>query len=578
VSLNSAQNLQKMQHFVGVVEDRNDPLQIGRVKVRCFGIHTEDKSAIPTKQLPWAMPIMPYNSASMSGIGISGTGPVEGTVVFGLFLDGQEQQQPIVLGTMVGIPKDKIPKTVGFSDPLGVYPKEKYLKQSSTNKLARGDDAWSEESLAVKVRDRVTDVPTAVPPTAASVRDLDGPITPNTAKDNMGAPEDFYFRNKWSEPNPRSGGNAGLKDNDHCWLDEDQAQSHPWQEQKLNDGSKPSQQPSKSTYPMNHTYTTESGHVMEYDDTPDGERIHQYHKKGTFYEIQPDGSRVTKIVGDDYEIFLRGKNVVVEGNMNLTVKGDVRLLTQGNMYQEVAGDYHLRVDGDMVTKIRGNEQKVVLTNQATQINGYRKERVTGNYKKTVEGDHEVKIKGTSNTIFSSNVMIDTDGWTRQNIGGSLTISVGANTNLIIGSSKDAAKGMPGTSDSASGAGRAANTEINRYAANTGRLNIKSTSSMNFDTGSNYNIKVASAYDLSVGSTYKTSVGGAAHQTYSSTYYVKYTGENHFDHNGVWREMKGSDKYNRHKDGIDYTCPDDPTRPGEVNCDPLETPASPSHPG
>ena len=42
MSLNSAQNLQKMQHFVGVVEDRNDPLQIGRVIVRCFGIHTED--------------------------------------------------------------------------------------------------------------------------------------------------------------------------------------------------------------------------------------------------------------------------------------------------------------------------------------------------------------------------------------------------------------------------------------------------------------------------------------------------------------------------------------------------------
>ena len=138
--------------------------------------------------------------------------------------------------------------------------------------------------------------------------------------------------------------------------------------------------------------------------------------------------------------------------------------------------------------------------------------------------------------------------------------------------------MAGTSDSASGAGRAANTEINRYAANTGRLNIKSTSSMNFDTGSNYNIKVAGAYDLTVGSSYKTSVGGAAHQTYGGTYYVLYSGENHFDHAGVWREMKGADKYNRHKDGIDYICSGDPTRPAEDDCSPLEAPASPSHPG
>ena len=106
------------------------------------------------------MPVMPFNSASISGVGISPTGPVEGTWVFGLFLDGQELQQPIVLGTMVGIPKEKIAATKGFSDPLGLYPKEKYMKQSDVNKLARGETAWGEETLAVKVRDRTTDVPT----------------------------------------------------------------------------------------------------------------------------------------------------------------------------------------------------------------------------------------------------------------------------------------------------------------------------------------------------------------------------------------------------------------------------------
>ena len=28
--------------FIGVVEDRNDPSKLGRVKVRCLGFHTED--------------------------------------------------------------------------------------------------------------------------------------------------------------------------------------------------------------------------------------------------------------------------------------------------------------------------------------------------------------------------------------------------------------------------------------------------------------------------------------------------------------------------------------------------------
>ena len=100
MAINSAENASNFIHFQGVVEDRNDPLNIGRVRVRCFGIHTDDKSLIPTDQLPWAQPVMPFNSASISGVGVSPTGPVEGTWVFGLFLDGSEQQQPVILGTL----------------------------------------------------------------------------------------------------------------------------------------------------------------------------------------------------------------------------------------------------------------------------------------------------------------------------------------------------------------------------------------------------------------------------------------------------------------------------------------------
>ena len=34
--------------FIGVVEDRNDPERLGRVRVRALGYHTEDKTKIPT--------------------------------------------------------------------------------------------------------------------------------------------------------------------------------------------------------------------------------------------------------------------------------------------------------------------------------------------------------------------------------------------------------------------------------------------------------------------------------------------------------------------------------------------------
>ena len=55
--------------FIDVVEDRNDPLELGRVRVRCLGYHTDDLSAIPTSSLPWAHVMHPTTDPSMHGMG-----------------------------------------------------------------------------------------------------------------------------------------------------------------------------------------------------------------------------------------------------------------------------------------------------------------------------------------------------------------------------------------------------------------------------------------------------------------------------------------------------------------------------
>ena len=92
--------------WVGVVEDRNDPEKLGRCKVRIFGYHTENLAILPTDKLPWAVPLQPITSAANSGIGSTPLGPLEGTWVTGWFLDGDEKQQPIMMGTVGGKPKD----------------------------------------------------------------------------------------------------------------------------------------------------------------------------------------------------------------------------------------------------------------------------------------------------------------------------------------------------------------------------------------------------------------------------------------------------------------------------------------
>jgi hypothetical protein len=52
--------------WIGVVEDIDDPLTLGRCKVRCFGYHPAIKeNAVPTEDLPWALAIHPLNTPNL---------------------------------------------------------------------------------------------------------------------------------------------------------------------------------------------------------------------------------------------------------------------------------------------------------------------------------------------------------------------------------------------------------------------------------------------------------------------------------------------------------------------------------
>jgi hypothetical protein len=277
--------------FQGVVEDRNDPLKLGRCRVRCVGFHTESKTDIPTDDLPWAMPMQPITSAAMNGIGQTPLGPVEGTWVIGFFRDGRELQEPVILGTLGGIPEDVSNPNMGFNDPNGVYPKTSYLNEPDTNRLARNENTLN----------------TIVQTKKSSVR----------------------IRNEIANS------------------------SETWDEPETEYGAE---------YPKNHVYESESGHIKEVDDTPNKERLHTYHKSGTFEEIYPDGRIVRRIVTDEFEIIVHDKNVYVGGNVNLTIDHNVNLKTSklnietddldiktGTYNLTITGDAHVRYDGDIHT-------------------------------------------------------------------------------------------------------------------------------------------------------------------------------------------------------------------------------------
>ena len=99
--------------FYGRVINVNDPLQLGRVQVRIFGIHTENENDIPVKGLPWASAVIPTTEAGVSGIGLNPALKPFSTV-YGIFADGDNAQEPIILGSVPNYQRDDLLKETKF--------------------------------------------------------------------------------------------------------------------------------------------------------------------------------------------------------------------------------------------------------------------------------------------------------------------------------------------------------------------------------------------------------------------------------------------------------------------------------
>ena len=265
--------------FTGVVEDVNDPEEMGRYRVRCFGYHTEDKGNIETEDLPWANVMMPVTSASTSGIGHSATGLVQGSWIIGFFRDGSNLQDPVIMGSIPSMFEARPEYSQGFSDPDQVYPIEASLGKPDTPQPARKDykDSAVYKSKAARSITSITPTGDAAP---------------------------------WSLP---VGGDIA------------------------------------PIYPNNHVYQSESGHVLEFDDTSGKERISVFHKSGSFDEVNATGDRSVVIVGDSYEVVIKNKNIYITGDLNLNVDGNMNTKAK-NYTLEVEEEMKVTVGGDQNIK------------------------------------------------------------------------------------------------------------------------------------------------------------------------------------------------------------------------------------
>lgn len=111
--------------------------------------------------------------------------------------------------------------------------------------------------------------------------------------------------------------------------------------------------PYKGEYPYNKVTQTESGHIIEIDDTPGAERIQIYHRTGTFVEIDSNGTIVKRTRGSDYEIIDRNGYISIAGKADISINGACNIYVGNDANIEVDGDTNITCHNDITAQAGG---------------------------------------------------------------------------------------------------------------------------------------------------------------------------------------------------------------------------------
>jgi hypothetical protein len=326
--------------FIGVVEDVLDEARMGRVRVRAHGVHGTKKE-VPTETLPWATCVQ-GNYDPNSPV------PPMNSFVFGMFLDGEEGQHPMVLGL---IPGQYTEKADPAKDEWGIIPP---FAKALLGWLGGPEDIGQVQKAKLQ-----------------RVEDIDetyiGPRDANALQQQKIADSDLT----WGEPGPAYA----------------------------------------ARYPHNRVIETPGGHSIELDDTPGAERISINHTSGAYIEIDAKGTFKERAQGDRYEINIGTKHES-SGHSVVTINGNSHVYVKGNKTEEIMGNYKRIVHGENEVTVGGQSYHNVgghlfMRGASTKIEG-NADRVTifGRKEVQIEAEKQVNtvsghIKNTAMLTFSA---------------------------------------------------------------------------------------------------------------------------------------------------------------------------------
>ena len=134
--------------FVGVVEDRNDPKKLGRLRVRCLGYHAKELNKLPKLIYRESCdePNHKCNSIRLTTPLNKNSRPTSPN----FFIDNPDAQQPMIIEHTTNVPKDlPVKDAVNVQDYINAnYPK---YKESDVNRLTRNDDDSPHITLTLRM-------------------------------------------------------------------------------------------------------------------------------------------------------------------------------------------------------------------------------------------------------------------------------------------------------------------------------------------------------------------------------------------------------------------------------------------
>lgn len=326
------------------------------------------------------------------------------------------------------LPPEQQDETKGFKDPHSVYPLKTSVNKPDTNPLATGVNS---ESVV------------ASPATLAGDRE------------SMSAGASPLARNATRKREVQTAGRNGA-----TW-------------------SQPTS-PYAAQYPYNKVFGSEAGHAIEIDDSPGAERLNWAHRSGTFDEISPDGTKVTKIVGDGYTILDKNGFIMIEGIANVHVAGNCNVIIMSDTNLTMHGRVSMDIHNDVDVNIAGRLSLSVGEGIYARNGGPMSVENIGNIDIDAKGDVTKDVVGSYNITTESGMNVTSKADTHIKTSGEFYNHSTGDTNFCT----DAAIKTKSGAATEIKSGAAVNVE------STGDTNIKSGGALNTEAAGNTSLKAA----------------------------------------------------------------------------------------